>query len=314
MNLPVFLVPIFLSTIFSLGTAFELKLVCDGPIILGATLNCTTKILNDDGRNLASGNFRYFWWDDAIPTNSKTTETAGSIDTWQVTYNSSIHKPGQYTIRVDVCKWILNLICTYETSAGTFITLTEPVSNITVSGNNWLKHGDLLSLNINCKGSQKMQFCVFIKDGLYNVTGNETCERYIDLDKCDFPIKRYFNTRKTIVIIIKNDVSIKVTSVAVTVYKVKQQAQLSVIVVPVAFSLVAVVTIVFGVAYYLQNRSRFIVEVADFDFGQQYADMEYKTFKDRLKDSIINAFTRDPMPSGSDAPLWPPGHKYGSMT
>jgi len=56
------------------------------------------------------------------------------------------------------------------------------------------------------------------------------------------------------------------------------------------------------------------VEVADFDFGPKYAHMEYQTFKDRLKDSITNAFTRDSIASTSEAPLWPPGHKYGSMT
>lgn len=39
-------------------------------------------------------------------------------------------------------------------------------------------------------------------------------------------------------------------------FPVTKQAQLSVIVVPVAFSLVAVVLIVFGIAYYFQNRSR----------------------------------------------------------
>ncbi|XP_076271750.1 uncharacterized protein LOC143203465 [Rhynchophorus ferrugineus] len=189
-----------------------------------------------------------------------------------------------------------------------------PISGINISGTNWLRYGELLDLNVKCSGSDQMSHCVLFKPGIYNVTGNETCRNYEPLNVCDFPIKRFLmvEEKNTIVIIIKNDVSIKVSSVTVTVYKVKPQAQLSVIVVPVAFSLVAVVTIVFGVAYYLQNRSRIIVEVADFDFGQQYTDMEYKTFKERLRDSIVNAFTRDP--STSEAPNWPPGHKYGSMT
>lgn len=91
------------------------------------------------------------------------------------------------------------------------------------------------------------------------------------------------------------------------------QAQLSVIVVPVAFSLVAVVLIVFGVAYYIQNRSRFLVEVADFNFGQQYSDTDYKTFRERLRDSLSEAFSRNPSPSSADAPVWPPGQKYDRM-
>lgn len=59
---------------------------------------------------------------------------------------------------------------------------------------------------------------------------------------------------------------------------------------------------------------RFIVEVADFNFGQTYSDMEYKTFRERLRDSIVNAFTRVPSPGSSEVPVWPPSRKYGSMT
>ena len=36
----------------------------------------------------------------------------------------------------------------------------------------------------------------------------------------------------------------------------KKQSQLSVVVVPVAFTLVAVILVVFGVSYYLQSRNR----------------------------------------------------------
>lgn len=46
------------------------------------------------------------------------------------------------------------------------------------------------------------------------------------------------------------------------------------------------VLIVFGIAYYLQSRARFNVEVADFDFGQSNPEMEYKTFTERLRDSF----------------------------
>lgn len=61
------------------------------------------------------------------------------------------------------------------------------------------------------------------------------------------------------------------------------------IVVPVSCSLAAVVLIIFGIAYYIQNKARFTVEVADFDFGQNNPEMEYKTFTERLRDSVNNA-------------------------
>lgn len=55
--------------------------------------------------------------------------------------------------------------------------------------------------------------------------------------------------------------------------------------------------------------------MANFDFGQQYSDMEYKTFRERLKDSISNAFMKTSIPDGSDGTsIWPPSRKYGSMT
>lgn len=57
------------------------------------------------------------------------------------------------------------------------------------------------------------------------------------------------------------------------------------------------------------------MEVADFNFGQSL-DVEYKTFRERLRDSVANAFTRAPSESAStsEVPVWPPGQKYGSMT
>jgi hypothetical protein len=72
-------------------------------------------------------------------------------------------------------------------------------------------------------------------------------------------------------------------------FTVTKKPQLSVIVVPVSCSLVAVVLIVFGVAYYIQSRARFTIEVADFNFGQSNPEMEYKTFTERLRDSFNNS-------------------------
>ncbi|KAK4876862.1 hypothetical protein RN001_009368 [Aquatica leii] len=206
---------------------------------------------------------------------------------------------------------------TYGLFSRKFIS-KAPVSNITVTGNYWLPKGDVLSLKVKCQGSSQFYYCKHIFEGVYNVTGNETCDvpPPDTSDECEFPIKRYFQKpqKYTIAIVIYNDVAKIVSPVTVTVYEVAHQAQLSVIVVPVASSLIAVVLIIFGVAYYVQNRSRFIVEVADFNFGQQCSDLEYKTFRERLYDSISNAFLRAPSPSSSEPNVWPPGRKYGSLT
>jgi len=89
------------------------------------------------------------------------------------------------------------------------------------------------------------------------------------------------------------------------IFTVTTKPQLSVIIVPVSCSLVAVVLVVFGVAYYIQSRARFTIEVADFDFGQSNPDMEYKTFTERLRDS----FNKTVRPGSKRINV----HYYGSM-
>lgn len=63
-------------------------------------------------------------------------------------------------------------------------------------------------------------------------------------------------------------------------------------------------------AYYIQNRARFIVEVADFNFGEtQSLDMEYKTFQQRLVDSIRDVLHVDTRQDSNDES----SIQYGSM-
>lgn len=58
--------------------------------------------------------------------------------------------------------------------------------------------------------------------------------------------------------------------------------------------------------------SRFTVEVADFDFGHGVGDMEYKTFRERLREAVVNSFNRDFGVDG-EGNVWSPSRKYGSM-
>ncbi|KAK2584331.1 hypothetical protein KPH14_006722 [Odynerus spinipes] len=171
------------------------------------------------------------------------------------------------------------------------INVRSPIMDITIKGTDWIQPWDMLSLNATCNGSGPFYKCLEFHQGKYNVTGNETCEYAEHLPSCNFSIVRYFfePTEYTILVILSNDVSKQIYPKTITVYKVIPKPQLSVIVVPVSCTLVAVVLIVFGVAYYIQSRARFTVEVADFDFGQNNPEMEYKTFTERLRDSFNNA-------------------------
>ncbi|CAG4983039.1 unnamed protein product [Colias eurytheme] len=190
------------------------------------------------------------------------------------------------------------------------ISIRESISTVNITGLNWLQHGDLLNLQVKYTGSPPFDYCAIYKLGQYNVTGNETCSMKSRTTTNIFPLVHYFSDSEqhTVVVVIENEVGKSVSRATINIYKASVHAQLSVIVVPVAFSLVAVILVVFGVAYY-QHRSRHTVEVADFDFGQQ-VNLDYKTFAERLKDSFRNAFNfrhRDDVdPLTSDA-------RYDSM-
>lgn len=172
----------------------------------------------------------------------------------------------------------------------TKINVRAPIMNITVEGTNWIQPWDMLSLNVTCKGSGPFYKCLQFHRGKYNVTGNETCDNGDHLHSCNFSIIHYFLEPSvyTILVILNNDVSKQVYPLTINIYKVTTKPQLSVIVVPVTCTLAAVVLIVFGIAYYIQSRARFTIEVADFDFGQSNPEMEYKTFTERLRDSFNN--------------------------
>ena len=46
-----------------------------------------------------------------------------------------------------------------------FAFILAPISNFTASGQIWLEHGNILNLNIKCKGSSKVQYCYNVYDG-----------------------------------------------------------------------------------------------------------------------------------------------------
>ncbi|XP_011496723.1 PREDICTED: uncharacterized protein LOC105361295 isoform X2 [Ceratosolen solmsi marchali] len=172
------------------------------------------------------------------------------------------------------------------------VKIRAPISKLSVEGSTWIQPWNSLSLIISCNGTGPFHKCIKIHIGKYNVTGNETCNQDAEtLDTCKFSFNHYFldALEYTVLVILSNDVSTDIHPVAVNIYKLTPKPQLSVIVVPVSCSLVAVVLIVFGIAYYIQSRARFTVEVADFDFGRSNPDMEYKTFTERLRDSFNNA-------------------------
>ncbi|XP_037777437.1 uncharacterized protein LOC119574315 [Penaeus monodon] len=107
---------------------------------------------------------------------------------------------------------------------------------------------------------------------------------------CNFVNIYYFREAGTYtyLVVIENEISRKILPLAINVYNVDRKPQLSYIIVPVSCSLVVIIIIVFGVAYFIQSRERYSVEVADFDFGAS-EEPEYKTMYEQIKESLSQA-------------------------
>jgi len=203
----------------------------------------------------------------------------------------------------------------------------QPIGNISVIGDQTLKHGKLIDLNLNCTGSAPWLFCWVIKEKGYNITGNETCEEPSLLKtECEFPIVWYFRRSDTynFLVIINNDVSSHIEVIPVTIYDVARQVPVSIVIIPVASSIFVVIMIITGIALNAHYRSRLAVEVADFDFGQaDEEELQYKSFWERLRESFGNHFTNgsDVQSEGSSVSgrrsvqmPGPVGIGYGSIT
>lgn len=216
----------------------------------------------------------------------------------------------------------------------------KPIGNVTVDNNVWLKHGDMCQLNIKFGGTGPFNYCTNIirNDNSSDVTKvDDTCDGWKKTEAKELNYQHFFpksSNSYSLIVFIKNEVSIVRTPIGVQFYDgeslvflsylyfnllfvlAQPRSQLSVVIVPVVFTLMAVVLIVFGVAYYVQNRNQFLVEVADFNFGetQSIDSLEYKSFLQRLLDSISDLFIRhnyndDPEGSGPESS----NQNYSSM-
>lgn len=181
------------------------------------------------------------------------------------------------------------------------VSAAEAITQVNVTGNTWLKHGQLLNLTVVCSGSRPWGYCTQIHRGDYNVTGNDTCSNPVMTNDCNFPIIHYFKDvgTHTYLLIIQNDVSLIKHKIPIVIYNVDRKPQLSYIIIPVACSLVVIIIIVFGIAYFIQSRQRFSVEVADFDFGAS-EETEYKTLCEQLKEAVTQAIRGQDWDSDED--------------
>jgi len=174
----------------------------------------------------------------------------------------------------------------YDGSFGFNVRAKDPITKLNIMGSTWLRHGELLRLNVSCSGSPPFSYCWHFRTGDVNKS-EEHCSNPITSTDCQFYIIRYFSDvgNYKAVTIINNDIDHNVQVTDINIFNVVRQSQLSVIVLPVVCSILVLGIIVFGISYYIQNRHRFTVEEADFDF-QASDSLEYRTVSEILKDEF----------------------------
>lgn len=141
-----------------------------------------------------------------------------------------------------------------------FFFIQDPLTSLLVTGNLWIKREDGMFLNISWSGSPPYFLCYHLKYGPHNVTANETCTDN-EWEETTQPwkiIHRFSLMEDTITVLfhVRNQITNQTKTITLNTYEVQKQSQISVIVVPLLFMLVAIVAIIFGVAHYVHTRNR----------------------------------------------------------
>jgi len=191
-----------------------------------------------------------------------------------------------------------NVVVPKDIKTGMFrmgVSARNPISKVTVTGDTSMKHGAVLGLTVNCDGTGPYETCWSIKGPNYNSTGNETCTDGTETTNiCQFPIQWYFRRpgQSVILIIVDNTLDHMVKQVGINVYDVPSRTPVSLIVIPMCSGLIAVVACITGIFAFLTfKRNMTGLETADFDFSCPDEQLEYKTFWERLRDSMVNALS-----------------------
>jgi len=163
----------------------------------------------------------------------------------------------------------------------------DPITTVKIEGNNWLKHGAVLSLSVSCDGSPPWSYCCNYTQIRNTTKDPPICDSPTMSTMSEFVCSRYYPRPGDyqVHILVGNDVTMRdsnARNLTITVYDVDHKPQLSVVIVPVICSILAFIIVMFGFSTYLNNRSRYSIEVADFNFEQSELHEEGQTFRERL--------------------------------
>ncbi|KAF8766579.1 Transmembrane protein 130 like protein [Argiope bruennichi] len=149
------------------------------------------------------------------------------------------------------------------------VTIKDPIFNISINGNTYLEHGQLLDLDITCNGSGPVEYCWKVLPPNENYT-NLTCSDLDTATDCAFPILYYFRDSGDylLAIHVNNLVTSLQRDVEVHIYDVSLRPELSTVIIPVVCSVLVVLIIATAIVWHMRRHSNYDIETADFDFLQ----------------------------------------------
>lgn len=210
--------------------------------------------------------------------------------------------PGQYVLSVDISANISSSSSGTQTlvKKGTVkenVYVKQPISKAQLIGNNLVKNGSLLHLNVTCTGSSNFMICYFFSE----VNSSASCFTSgspIVVDACFQEVSHYFpnNGTQYINVGIRNDVSETTLHSKITIYKVGPTRSLVFVILPLVSSFLVIIIILSGIAHHIRQRRRLnaTVEVATMEsFGLYGQDsLTEKTFFERIHQSLKGIFRR----------------------
>lgn len=190
--------------------------VPETPVDFTANLKVPSSVLSSNQTKLD-----YTW----TLTGPNTTTSATLHDGAAFVHNFT--SAGQYSLTVDITANISTSsdISTALVKKGTVkqnMYVKHPIKNAVLVGNNLVKNGSLLHLNVSCNGSSNFMICYFFSD----TNSSNSCFTSgapIVVDACFQEISHYFpkNGTQFINVGIRNDVSETTLHSKITIYKGK---------------------------------------------------------------------------------------------
>lgn len=227
-------------------------------------------------------------------------------------FNHNFTTVGQYNLEVDITANLTSYSIVKKGKLSQPVYIKSAISKVNVTGNNFVKNGSLLYLNVSCSGSSNFKICYYFTETI----SNKSCfESAIVVNDCFLEIRHYFgkNGSQFVNIGVQNDVSDWMSSTKITIYKgkhlqfrsheylhftlfssVPSTRSIVYVILPLASSFVVIIMILGGVTHHIKQRRKIesTIETATMEnfglYGQ--TSLTEMGFFERIRSSLKDLY------------------------